>query len=352
MPAGAGTVTMDGTVLAAYPWNNEIIADIDYTFNANEIPGVTLFDHWEINNHPLNPNTLSPDVILHLMVSDTLVAVFTIIDEFPLTVDVQPAGAGTITLNGNPWTPLPSTQVFSENTFMNFVASPIDSWTSFNHWEINNHILSPSLSSTFVNFNFTQEDTLVAVFDVTPHHPLTVIVEPAAAGTVLFDTGNATTNSLTIENEDNVSVNFTSIPEQYWEFVGWESIAGTTINPNLTANQVSASFNTTDTIIAHFSKEPFLYYVPNTFTPNNDNLNEVFKPVMNGNDPNYYHFAIYDRWGVLIFETNDQDAGWNGTYKGNGSHYVENDAYVWKLQARPIGSRERLEFMGTLTLFK
>lgn len=352
MPAGAGTVTMDGTVLAAYPWNNEIIADIDYTFNANEITGVTLFDHWEINNHPLNPNTLTPDVILHLMVSDTLVAVFTIIDEFPLTVEVQPAGSGTITMNGNPWTSLPSTQIFAENTFMNFVASPNDSWTTFNHWEINNHVLLPSLSSSNVNYNFTQEDTLVAVFDVTPHHPLTVIVNPPASGTVLFDSGNATTNIITIENEDNVQVNFIAIPEEYWEFVGWQSAAGTPLNPNLTAAEVSATFFDIDTIIANFSKEPFLYYIPNTFSPNNDNLNEVFKPVLNANDPSYYHFEVYDRWGVLIFETNDPEAGWNGTYNGNGGHYVSNGAYVWKLQARPVGSRERIELMGTLTLFK
>lgn len=352
MPVGAGTVTMDGTVLAVYPWNNEIVADLDYTFNANEIVGVTLFDHWEINNHPLNPNTLSPDVILHLMVSDTLVAVFTIIDEFPLTVDVQPAGAGTITNNGNAWTPLPSTQVFSENTFMNFVASPIDSWTAFNHWEINNHVLSPSLSSSFVNFNFTQEDTLVAVFDVTPHHPLTVKVNPPTAGTVLFDTGNGTTTSLTIENEDNIPVNFTSIPEPYWLFTGWQSVAGTPINPNLTADQVSATFTGTDTIIANFSKEPFLYYIPNTFSPNNDDLNEVFIPVLNAYDSKDYYFAIYDRWGVMIFETNDPNKGWNGTYNGNGSHYVENDAYVWKLRVKPIGGREALELMGTLTLFR
>ncbi len=352
MPAGAGTVTMDGTVLAAYPWNNEILADIDYTFNANEIPGITLFDHWEINNHTLDPNTLSPDVILHLMVSDTLVAVFTIIDEFPLTVDVQPAGAGTVTMNGNPWTPLPSTQIFAENTFMNFVASPADSWTTFNHWELNNHVLAPNISSTNVNFNFTEEDTLVAVFDVTPHHPLTVIVNPATAGTVLFDTGNATTTMLTIENEDNVPVNFTAIPEPYWMFTGWQSLAGTPINPNLTADQVSASFNTTDTIIANFSKEPFLCYVPNTFSPNDDNLNEVFIPVLNGYDPSDYHFAIYDRWGILIFETNDPQKGWNGTFDGNGGHYVMNDAYVWKLRARPIDSREPRELMGTLTLFR
>ena len=352
MPAGSGTITMDGTVLAAYPWNNEIIADIDYTFNANEIPGVTLFDHWEINNHPLNPNTLSQDVILHLMISDTLIAVFTIIDEFPLTVDVQPAGAGTVTMNGNPWSSIPSTQVFAENTFMNFVASPVDSWTTFNHWEINNHVILPSLSSSNVNFNFTQEDSLVAVFDVTPHHPLTVIVNPPAAGTVLFDIGNSTSNVLTIENEDNVPVNFTAIPDEHWEFVGWQSASGTPFNPNLTAEEVSATFFNIDTIIANFSKEPFLYYIPNTFSPNNDNLNEVFKPVLNAYDPTFYHFEIYDRWGVLIFETYDPEAGWNGTYNGNGGHYVSNGAYVWKLQARPVGSRERLELMGTLTLFK
>ena len=343
---------MDGTVLAVYPWNNEIVADIDYTFNANEIPGITLFDHWEINNHPLSPNTLTPDVILHLMVSDTLVAVFTIIDEFPLTVDVLPVGAGTVTMNGTPWTPLPSTQIFDENTFMNFVASPGDIWTTFNHWEINNHILAPNISSASVNFNFTEEDTLVAVFDVTPHHPLTVMVNPPSAGTVLFDTGNATTTSLTIENEDNIPVNFTALPEAYWLFTGWQSVAGTPINPNLTAGQVSATFTGTDTIIANFSKEPFLYFVPNTFSPNDDNLNEVFIPVLNAHDPSDYYFAIFDRWGVLVFETNNPEKGWNGTYKGNGAHYVANDAYVWKLRVKPIGESEVLELMGTVVLFR
>jgi gliding motility-associated-like protein len=352
LPVGAGTVTMDGTVLAAYPWSNEIQADIDYTFNANEIPGVTLFDHWEINNHPLSPNTLTADVILHLMVSDTLVAVFTIIDEFPLTVDVLPVGAGTVTMNGTPWTPLPSTQIFPENTFMNFVASPADSWTTFNHWEINNHVLAPNILSSNVNFNFTEEDTLVAVFDVTPHHPLTVMVNPPTAGTVLFDTGNATTTSLTIENEDNIPVNFTALPEAYWLFTGWQSVAGTPISPNLTAGQVSATFTGTDTIIANFSKEPFLYFVPNTFSPNDDNLNEVFIPVLNAHDPSDYYFSIFDRWGVIVFETNSPEKGWNGTYKGNGAHYVANDAYVWKLRVKPIGESEVLELMGTVVLFR
>lgn len=350
-PVGSGTVTMDGTTLAAYPWSSEIEADLDYAFTANNIPGVSLFDHWEINNHPLNPSTLSPDVILHLMVSDTLVAVFTIIDEFPLTVDVQPAGSGSVTLNGNPWTPIPSTQTFQENTFMNFVATPADVWTTFNHWEINHHVIAPNAAAAQMNFTFTEEDTLVAFFDVTPHHPLTVMVQPAGSGTVLFDTGNSTSNSLTIENEDFVPVNFTAIPDANWNFIRWYSVAGTPITPNTTDNQVSASFNTTDTIIAYFEKEPFLYWVPNSFSPNNDDLNEVFIPVLNAADPNDYNFAIYDRWGTKIFETSDINRGWNGTYPG-GTHYVKDDAYVWRLRVKSINEFEPIEISGSVIVFR
>ena len=350
-PAGAGNIVFNGTAQVNYPETFSVNAGDSTTVSVTANPWFT-FNHWESTTATLLPNTTTTSIYLNPCAADTVVAIF---DETPhaiLQVDVMPVGAGTVTMNGNAWTPLPSTQIFAENTFMNFVASPADSWTTFNHWEINNHVLAPNISSTNVNFNFTEEDTLVAVFDVTPHHPLTVIVNPAAAGTVLFDTGNATTTMLTIENEDNVPVNFTAIPEPYWMFTGWQSVAGTPINPNLTVDQVSASFNTTDTIIANFSKEPFLYYVPNTFSPNDDNLNEVFIPVLNAYDPSDYYFAIYDRWGVMIFETNDPEKGWNGTYDGNGSHYVENDAYVWKLRVKPIGGREPLELMGTLTLFR
>ena len=95
-----------------------------------------------------------------------------------------------------------------------------------------------------------------------------------------------------------------------------------------------------------------MYFVPNTFSPNDDNLNEVFIPVLNAHDPSDYYFTIFDRWGVLVFETNNPEKGWNGTYKGNGAHYVANDAYVWKLRVKPIGESEVLELMGTVVLFR
>jgi gliding motility-associated-like protein len=54
-------------------------------------------------------------------------------------------------------------------------------------------------------------------------------------------------------------------------------------------------------------------YIPNSFTPNGDGKNDVFKVV-----GEYYRdleMFIYDRWGLLIFESKDS-SGWNGKFKG------------------------------------
>lgn len=70
-------------------------------------------------------------------------------------------------------------------------------------------------------------------------------------------------------------------------------------------------------------------YVPNAFTPNGDGINDQFKAV--GSEIEEFHLQIYDRWGELIFETDDIDQGWNG---GVNRHYVESEVYVWEIVAK------------------
>lgn len=55
-------------------------------------------------------------------------------------------------------------------------------------------------------------------------------------------------------------------------------------------------------------------FVPNTFTPNGDGYNDVM--FARGHKLDQIYFAIYNRWGELVFETNDKNVGWDGTYKG------------------------------------
>ena len=70
-----------------------------------------------------------------------------------------------------------------------------------------------------------------------------------------------------------------------------------------------------------------VFQVPNAFTPNDDQTNDIFKPVLNA-VPRKYEFTIYNKWGKQIFKTYDFNEGWDGTYKDN---IVPLGVYVLKL---------------------
>lgn len=59
----------------------------------------------------------------------------------------------------------------------------------------------------------------------------------------------------------------------------------------------------------------FRFYIPNTFTPNNDGKNDFFKPELIG--VKNYEFRIYNRWGELVFLTENQKASWDGKTRKN-----------------------------------
>lgn len=61
-------------------------------------------------------------------------------------------------------------------------------------------------------------------------------------------------------------------------------------------------------------RDTVVVYIPNTFTPNGDNRNEVFLPIANG--ANRYELAIFNRWGQKLFETTDPKQGWDGRFNG------------------------------------
>ncbi|MFN6076785.1 MAG: gliding motility-associated C-terminal domain-containing protein, partial [Fluviicola sp.] len=87
----------------------------------------------------------------------------------------------------------------------------------------------------------------------------------------------------------------------------------------------------------------FLFWVPNSFTPDGDDYNQQFGPVFSSDDlVENYQFEIYDRWGERIFESKDQNEKWNSTYRGN---VVQDGTYVWVLYFRnkQKGKVERIE---------
>ncbi len=87
-------------------------------------------------------------------------------------------------------------------------------------------------------------------------------------------------------------------------------------------------------------------YVPNAFTPDGNGSNDVV--MVRGNNIKELIFRIYDRWGELVFETNDQSIGWDGTYKGKPGDPA---VYVYYLDIICIDEEEYFE-KGNITLIR
>ena len=69
-----------------------------------------------------------------------------------------------------------------------------------------------------------------------------------------------------------------------------------------------------DIKVTVFKTQPDIF-VPTAFTPNNDGLNDVLRPKAVGMKQ-FNYFKVFDRWGVMVFNTTQEGQGWNGTYSG------------------------------------
>ena len=96
----------------------------------------------------------------------------------------------------------------------------------------------------------------------------------------------------------------------------------------IVTNQYECSDTTIKTI---WVKPDLLVFVPNSFTPNNDGLNDVFLPKIRGIVN--YSLTIYDRWGEQIFKSNNLLHGWDGSYKGN---ICKSEVYNWIIKVKTV----------------
>lgn len=93
-----------------------------------------------------------------------------------------------------------------------------------------------------------------------------------------------------------------------------------------------------------------LFYIPNTFTPDGDGMNETFKPIFkSGFDPYNYNLTIYNRWGEILFESNNTEVGWDGRYDNK---IVKNGTYIWKVRFKESMSDKRYEYNGHVNILK
>ncbi len=91
-------------------------------------------------------------------------------------------------------------------------------------------------------------------------------------------------------------------------------------------------------------------YAPNTFTPNNDGVNDVWRIVYDSDCWRDIRFTIYNRWGDIVFAGINDDF-WDGSFNG-GSHYVADGVYTYTLVGRRDDVIDLVQTNGHITIFR
>lgn len=103
--------------------------------------------------------------------------------------------------------------------------------------------------------------------------------------------------------------------------------------------------NASSTSVTRCMEQPVNVFVPNAFTPDNNTLNEIFKPVISFT-PLDYKMVIKNRSGKTLFETNDHLHGWDGRHN---SEMMPQDVYIWFLKLETPGGKT-ISKTGTVTI--
>jgi gliding motility-associated-like protein len=137
-------------------------------------------------------------------------------------------------------------------------------------------------------------------------------------------------------NENNPIVNFDNISE----------------NTLVTLYAFSSNGCVDSTTLVINYNEDEIFYVPNSFTPDQDEFNQTWGPVFTqGFDPFNFNLTVFNRWGELIWESNDATARWDGSY-GEMGQDCPDGVYVWKISYKPKETDRKIIVTGHLSLIR
>lgn len=149
----------------------------------------------------------------------------------------------------------------------------------------------------------------------------------------------------------------------FWEITGYNNGFSDTYSGELTSYQFPADSGSylvcltainnegcEDTYCAPIVvQEVFTLYVPNAFTPDDDEFNQNFMAYVHGIDIYEYEMLIFNRWGEIVWENHDPSVGWDGTYHGK---LVQDGVYTWKISVKFPYNDERQTFSGHVSILR
>ncbi|MFL5765726.1 MAG: PKD domain-containing protein [Bacteroidia bacterium] len=145
-----------------------------------------------------------------------------------------------------------------------------------------------------------------------------------------------------------------------WYFGDGDSLGYTTPNPSHSyPNAEAGNYQVTlyvmnaqgcmDSITQTVVVGPeFTFFIPNAFSPNGDGVNDYFQG--KGVGIKKYEIMIFDRWGNMIWYTDDINKQWDGK-ANHGDEMAQQDVYVWKVRLTDVFDKKH-SYIGTVTIVK
>jgi gliding motility-associated-like protein len=170
-----------------------------------------------------------------------------------------------------------------------------------------------------------------AIANFLPSPPVANILAPV----ITFNDYSVNAYTYVWDFGDSTPVSTDPSPSHTYASLGTYDVTLMIVSPNGCVDTVHGSVKVEDN---------FSFYIPNSFSPNGDGVNDIFGGYGVAFDS--YNMRIYNRWGELIYNTNDIEKPWTGTLK-NGP--VPNDTYVYRIELVDLHGQSHT-FVGNVSV--
>ena len=181
-------------------------------------------------------------------------------------------------------------------------------------------------------------------FNLQYQYSITVSASPA----VTIELGQSTELSATSNVYNNVAFTWSPVNGldcSTCQNTGAQPVRTTLYYVNVTdSNGCYANDSVLVTVIPNYN-----LFIPNCFTPNGDGNNDLFQMFGNKKAIIFWEIKVFNRWGELVFESNDINFGWDGSYKG---HMQDPGVFVYEAKVVFLDDYTRNNIKGSLTLLR
>jgi gliding motility-associated-like protein len=162
------------------------------------------------------------------------------------------------------------------------------------------------------------------------------------------------------------SVNSANVVDWYWMFDGIENLGTSDVSDPTFVFPIDVGGTYPVTLVVTDENgcssqvtriidimDIFALYIPTSFTPNNDGVNDAFFVEGSDIDPDRFTMQILNRWGNMVFETHDLHEPWYGPAEADSDHYAQDGVYFYRVVVyNKSSTAERKEVTGTVLVIR